>query len=446
MCDLKPLEGIAHFYLAPYSIQNRIHQLCTFRISTPRPIVCRPTRRRNKVFRTKERTVCSGTNRQQAAFVQIREYRPCQVPTGCCLVEKGTDALQLIIGLTLVFAQSVKTCRMHVVMQHDLKPVAVYSDRKRHQLKHTTSLTVLFGDDLPEPCTDLIPTLPNLYRHNLAHATGTSFEGVQGIQLTIAANATPFGWEWGGGELKKTSFPPCRIELGATTAANEDTPRSWSIFSAQELPLRLMRLCEQTRNAISQTPLFTASQAGKLEAAEILLANKADPNATGDHGIRPIHRAAMAGHDEVVRMLLRHGADPLVVDEFMMEGAIHLASREGHAEVLISENVLLSSGHQNNNGCRSTTNRRRNWSGGKISARPRSLGNDGGGSKGLDLLPIDRSLSTKKAISDLDSLRNSTGQGKDALMTATAEEKRRCESQTQAFQTLARPGALRRKH
>lgn len=94
------------------------------------------------------------------------------------------------------------------------------------------------------------------------------------------------------------------------------------------------RASVETRNAISQTPLFTASQAGKLEAAEILLANKADPNATGDHGIRPIHRAAMAGHDEVVRMLLRHGADPLVVDEFMMEGAIHLASREGHAEVI----------------------------------------------------------------------------------------------------------------
>lgn len=31
-----------------------------------------------------------------------------------------------------------------------------------------------------------------------------------------------------------------------------------------------MRLCEQTRNAISQTPLFTASQAGKLEVLLLL--------------------------------------------------------------------------------------------------------------------------------------------------------------------------------
>ncbi len=85
-----------------------------------------------------------------------------------------------------------------------------------------------------------------------------------------------------------------------------------------------------------------------VQPAEILIAYKANPNATGDHGIRPIHRsaacrvslanpnlayamkltgcvlrAAMAGHDEVVRLLLRSGADALAVDEYVKSIQAH---------------------------------------------------------------------------------------------------------------------------
>ncbi|KAJ1485381.1 hypothetical protein T484DRAFT_1793787, partial [Baffinella frigidus] len=48
--------------------------------------------------------------------------------------------------------------------------------------------------------------------------------------------------------------------------------------------------------------------------------------------MRPLHRAAMAGHEEIVRRLLREKADPLAVDHFVLEGAVHHAAREGHED------------------------------------------------------------------------------------------------------------------
>jgi len=79
---------------------------------------------------------------------------------------------------------------------------------------------------------------------------------------------------------------------------------------------------------------MVAAQMGHMEVLEVLFRYGADPNAEGDHGMRPLHRAAMAGHEAVARRLLKQGADPLAIDSFLGEGAVHHAAREGHEDVL----------------------------------------------------------------------------------------------------------------
>jgi len=87
-------------------------------------------------------------------------------------------------------------------------------------------------------------------------------------------------------------------------------------------------------NGTGQSPLAAAAQSGQAEVVDHLILSNANPNSEADHGVRPLHRAAGAGHDGVVRMLLKGRADPLAIDGFLMEGAIHHASREGHSDVV----------------------------------------------------------------------------------------------------------------
>ncbi|KAL3201811.1 hypothetical protein MRX96_042827 [Rhipicephalus microplus] len=59
------------------------------------------------------------------------------------------------------------------------------------------------------------------------------------------------------------------------------------------------------------SPLHFASQAGSVDAIQLLLDAGADPNATGLGGIAPLHLAASAGKIAAVRLLLERGADVL---------------------------------------------------------------------------------------------------------------------------------------
>lgn len=59
------------------------------------------------------------------------------------------------------------------------------------------------------------------------------------------------------------------------------------------------------------SPLHFASQAGSVDAVQLLLDAGADPSATGLGGIAPLHLAASAGKTAAVQLLLERGADVL---------------------------------------------------------------------------------------------------------------------------------------
>lgn len=59
------------------------------------------------------------------------------------------------------------------------------------------------------------------------------------------------------------------------------------------------------------SPLHFASQAGSVDAIQLLLDAGADPSASGLGGIAPLHLAASAGKIAAVRLLLERGADVL---------------------------------------------------------------------------------------------------------------------------------------
>ncbi len=57
------------------------------------------------------------------------------------------------------------------------------------------------------------------------------------------------------------------------------------------------------------TPLHEAARTGRMDIAELLLANKADVNAADNDGDTPLHQAAELGHKDVVALLLANKAD-----------------------------------------------------------------------------------------------------------------------------------------
>jgi len=76
--------------------------------------------------------------------------------------------------------------------------------------------------------------------------------------------------------------------------------------------------------------LFQAARAGNADTVKALLASqKADVNATDDHGNTPLMEAARFGHDDVVRALLIGRADVSVKND-QGQSALTLAAAGEH--------------------------------------------------------------------------------------------------------------------
>ena len=82
------------------------------------------------------------------------------------------------------------------------------------------------------------------------------------------------------------------------------------------------------------TALHLAAYFGYGDIVELLLAHRADPNATNSHGKTPLHRAAFNGHKEVARVLLRHGATIDAKDNYG-DTPMHEAMVYGYNELAV---------------------------------------------------------------------------------------------------------------
>ena len=85
-------------------------------------------------------------------------------------------------------------------------------------------------------------------------------------------------------------------------------------------------------NPTKVMPLHSAASARNLEAARLLLAHGAPPNARQQYGWAPIHAAAQNGDRAMVDLLLQYGADSkLANDEGKTPAAV--AREKGHQEI-----------------------------------------------------------------------------------------------------------------
>lgn len=94
-----------------------------------------------------------------------------------------------------------------------------------------------------------------------------------------------------------------------------------------------------TINAVSNTPLRSASDKGHKDVAELLIAKGVDINAKNDKGFTALYATAYLGHKDVAELLIAKGADVNVKGNGNFT-PLHAAALHGHkdiAELLIAK-------------------------------------------------------------------------------------------------------------
>jgi len=120
-------------------------------------------------------------------------------------------------------------------------------------------------------------------------------------------------------------------------SADGFTALHFACFFGQPESARLLIESGATVDAVAANPtkvmpLHSAATARNLEAARLLLAHGAPPNARQQGGWVPIHAAAQNGDRPMIDLLLKHGADPKLAND---EGKtpVAVAREKGHKEI-----------------------------------------------------------------------------------------------------------------
>ena len=92
------------------------------------------------------------------------------------------------------------------------------------------------------------------------------------------------------------------------------------------------------------TPLFCAVVSGNLDTIHILLENGVNVNAINDHGLTPLHLAALKNAVDILDVLIQHGADRHIVARKFTP--LHIAVAKGHLEV-VKYFLKLGYSHEN---------------------------------------------------------------------------------------------------
>lgn len=144
-----------------------------------------------------------------------------------------------------------------------------------------------------------------------------------------------------------TAIVEALLDAGAdVNAADDDEIRQTALHHAvwegkrDVVKLLLKRGARTDIQSVDGTPLFCAAVNGDAEAAALLLAAGADPDARGSDGTTPLHGAAESGNVEIIRSLLARGADVNAL-EGRRGTPLSIAASHGHAEAC---RVLLEAG------------------------------------------------------------------------------------------------------
>jgi ankyrin repeat protein len=134
--------------------------------------------------------------------------------------------------------------------------------------------------------------------------------------------------------------------LANAFAPDGHTPLGLAAFFGPPSTTRLLlergaQVSTAARNEMKVQPLHAAVAARNREAAALLLAHGADPNARQQVGYTPLMGAASAGRQDLVDLLLVHGADAALAND---EGktAAEIAREHGHAHIVTSVRASMA--------------------------------------------------------------------------------------------------------
>ena len=111
----------------------------------------------------------------------------------------------------------------------------------------------------------------------------------------------------------------------------------WGADPDEESAKDIEKRFEARRNALTaddldMTPLHIAAFKDKLDVAELLLANGADPNVRDKFGMTPLHIAAMRGNVKMGKLLIENGAMTDILDNLVKTPA-EVANDNEHKEM-----------------------------------------------------------------------------------------------------------------
>jgi hypothetical protein len=138
----------------------------------------------------------------------------------------------------------------------------------------------------------------------------------------------------------------------AFTAPSDAVDEELGLAAGRDRPADVERLLAtgahvDARGEHGLTPLHRAAMSGAVDVAGVLLDHGADPNALADGGMTPLHFAAMLGHPEMAGLLMRRGARADIRNASGMM-PLHLAANDKVVRVLVAGgadvNALTSKG------------------------------------------------------------------------------------------------------
>ena len=95
----------------------------------------------------------------------------------------------------------------------------------------------------------------------------------------------------------------------------------------------ITKINDEVHKLTLRKQLHEACELDDLFLVSKLLEEGVDPNANGDYGFRPIHKAAMNGNIDLAKILLKAGADPKQKNIFK-DSPLHWAAWMGNVEIL----------------------------------------------------------------------------------------------------------------